>query len=202
MAWYFPDDLMNLWDLVTFDMYQFGAGSFTGATASHATTTLISTRMNKLIDFFQDGTNTSGPTVSWMNYTVGQDLVFGMGEHASRPQQFNNWDLGSQAAAQAQANWSGLSGQGQQFTRLTAAKWARDAHDWFFNNPTVMPFLSWFNSSTGVSDERLNPNALGNVTNGPHPDFTVQTGDTETVMDVYREGLNGGISCKLSDIGL
>lgn len=187
-----PEDMLpgkggpRPWDFISFDMYQYGANTSTNTRAG----VQFSHRWWRIDELFTGEFTPNGTTaMSYMDYTPGVDLAFGIGECASRPGAFYNFQQGS----------------GTQ-SNMTGAKYARDMMDYIFSNPDKYAFVSWFNSIGAdliYNDERLFPgtNTWGGKTPN-HPSFVQQTGDTEYTINVYREKIAGGLSVKLAANGL
>lgn len=185
-----PEDLINLWDLFTVDLYQYELDTNASLTAG----VQFSHRWWRIRDFFTGDYSPNGtpalPLPSYLNFNPGVDLAFGIGEMAARSEMFWRHELGYDLDS-----------------NMTGAKWARDALDFIFARPNEIPIVSWFNS-TGVGDERLWPNAgatgswfqdstKAHPTAATHPDLTQQTGDTEYIINVYREKLSSGLTCRI-----
>lgn len=170
------------WDLITWDMYQYGGN--TSATANAGVQ--FSHRWWRVDGLFAGTFRPTGTSVMpWMTYTPGEDITFGLGECAARPEWFYNWE----------------NGLGGDETNMTGAKYARDKFDYIFSNREKFAIVSWFNS-IGVADERLYPNAATWGGDTQPLNLVQQTGDTEYTINVYREKLNSGFTVKLASNGL
>ncbi len=182
-ALWIPEDWQQIWDFPSFDFYQYGANTSTnlrvGVEMSHRWW-----RVDELFtgDFVPTGTT----AMPWMNYTPGVDITYGIGETSPRPGAFYNWQNNLSTAAE-QSN-------------MTGAKWGRDQWNYIFNNVSKFWMVSTFNSIGAdpvYNDERLVPLATAS-----HPSLVTQTGDTERIIDIYREKLDSGLLVKLAANGL
>lgn len=180
------------WDFISFDIYQYGADTTTTPTKTHAVQ--FSNRWPTVEAFFSGDFVPNGTTpasVAHLRYTIGKDLVLGIGEGSARPGSFYYWQTGTGTAAQR--------------SNMTGAKYARDYLNWVFNNPTHFYAVSWFNSIGAdilYNDERLYPNAATWGGKTQTVNLTQQTGDTELSINVYREKLRSPYPLKLAANGL
>lgn len=174
------------WDLIGFDMYQLGQNTSTNPLSG----VQFSHRWWRVEGLFAGTyTPTGSSALPWMDYTPGQDITFAIGEASARPGAFYNFE----------------NSLGSDRSNMTGAKYARDMMDFIFNNIDEFACMCWFNSIGSdlvYNDERLYPGTnTWNKTPG-HPSFVTQTGDTEIILNVYREKLASGLTVKLASNGL
>jgi hypothetical protein len=182
-----PEDMMPgrsdyAWDLITFDMYQYGNANISSSPKQGVQ---FSHRWWRIDELFAGTWRPNGTSeMPWMDFTPGVDLVYGLGECAARAELFYNWETNPTGTAKT--------------SDMTGAKYARDMLDYIFTNLDKFGIVCWWNTLGTDYDNRLYPDGnIWNNENPGHPDLTVQTGDTELTMNIYREKLSSGVTIKL-----
>ena len=182
-ALWIPSDWQDIWHFPSFDFYQYGANSSTSPTAG----VMMSHRWWRVDGLFTGDFVPNGTTaMPWMNLTPGVDFTYGIGETSPRPGAFYNWENNLSTASER--------------SNVTGAKFGRDLWDYVFSNIDKFWCVSTFNSIGAnyiYNEERLVPRNGNQSGDQTHPSWVTQTGDTERIIDIYREKLNSGLTCKL-----